>query len=490
MKNTKQYFHPLYILLEFYVTLRNFSVAIIYFILLKYDVDSSFYVVMRYFLYVYLTLNFLYIVIRWMTTSYIVNDGSIQIDYGVISRQRRNIPLSKIQNVRKQTPTALRLFNVTSVTLETGSVNKDAAIKLSLISDKQAESITCALERTQSISAPETSESVVNMESETSDSRKVHFTAAKENIIKASSMSLQFLAIVPILASIYYKINDFFNIESKVNHWISNLLTSWISIVISTLIFVIMAILVGIVITYFRYGNFKVSSNEEYIFIQKGVLNEQTFSIAKRYVQAIQIEQTFMKRLLGLAEIKYVIAGEAESEEDKFSSLYPFIPIKKAYQLVNEITPNFMVVSSMERLPKSALWMKFLRIPWVWIIYTVFLIILNINLWWSVPIFVITYGVRFLRYLSMHYLIQGEILQFKSGLFSSNLFITRREKVIRVILKRSWLQKHLKLASITTVNRSKPVHFESIQDIPYEFGKTFIKWFEYQSTKSIENNSD
>ncbi|GIO24787.1 PH domain-containing protein [Oceanobacillus sp. J11TS1] len=489
MRHRKQRLHPLYIFLEFATTLRNFSVAIIYFIVLKFNVDSGFYIFMRYFLYIYLILNFIYIIIRWLTTSYILNEDYIQMNFGIISRQRRNIPLIQIQNIQQQTTAVLRPFNVTSVILETGSVNKNASIKLNVISKQQADLITNTIGRSQS-GTPIEINKLERMDNENLQTKRtVHFTTTKKDIIKASFTSLQFLVLIPILVSMYFRVNELYNIEAQVDHWIANLLMSWIFIIISASLLVIVSIIFGIVMTYFKYGKFIVSSDSKHIFIQKGVFNEKVFTIKKHHVQAIKIEQSLIKRLLGIAEVKLVTAGEIDKEENTFSSLYPYLPIQKAYLLIQELTPNFTVVHTMERLPKTALWMNLLRIPWFGIIFTILLFILNIDLWWSAVIFILAYGGRFLQYLNTGYIINGEILQFKSGTFSKNVFITRREKIIEVRLKRSWLQKQFKIATLKTVNRSKPVHHEMIEDIPWKFGESFIKWFEKRPVKIVKSNS-
>ena len=83
------------------------------------------------------------------------------------------------------------------------------------------------------------------------------------------------------------------------------------------------------------------------------MLNESTFSILKDKVQAIEITQTTMKRLLGLAEIKLISAGSIGEEKLETNSLYPFLPVKRAYEMIQEILPSYEVTQTMNRLTEK-----------------------------------------------------------------------------------------------------------------------------------------
>ncbi|MDV2686973.1 PH domain-containing protein, partial [Alkalihalophilus lindianensis] len=104
------------------------------------------------------------------------------------------------------------------------------------------------------------------------------------------------------------------------------------------------------------------------IYINKGVIDETAFSIAKDKVQAIAIEQSFTKRLFGLAEVKLTSAGSLSLEEDAsdINSLYPFLPVRRAYEMVSEILPAYEVTLEMKRLPRKSLWARLLRPSWLW----------------------------------------------------------------------------------------------------------------------------
>ena len=109
---------------------------------------------------------------------------------------------------------------------------------------------------------------------------------------------------------------------------------------------------------FLKYGNYQISSDHDRIYITKGLIDETAFSIAKEKVQAIEIKQSFMKRLLGLAEVKLTSAGGLSSGEDtlEINSLYPFLPVKRAYEMVSEILPSYEISQKMSPLPIKSFW--------------------------------------------------------------------------------------------------------------------------------------
>lgn len=80
--------------------------------------------------------------------------------------------------------------------------------------------------------------------------------------------------------------------------------------------------------TYIKYGNYRIYSDDDRIYISRGVLDEVSFSISKEKVQAVEITQTLMKRILRIAEVKLTSAGQTGGgggdSSMETSSLFPF----------------------------------------------------------------------------------------------------------------------------------------------------------------------
>src|SRR5699024_6461797 len=106
-----------------------------------------------------------------------------------------------------------------------------------------------------------------------------------------------------------------------------------------------------------------------YIYITKGMIDETAFSISKEKVQAIEIEQSIMKRFLGLAGVKLRSAGGLNLGEDtnEINTLYPFLPVDQAYEIIAEILPSYTISQEMIELPQKSFWVRIFSPSWFWL---------------------------------------------------------------------------------------------------------------------------
>jgi len=282
-------------------------------------------------------------------------------------------------------------------------------------------------------------------------------------------------------------VDDIVDIDKTAKGMLSYIIGSWWIVSGIVLFVAIVAVVFGMARTFLKYGKYEISSDEERIYITKGVIEETSFFIEKHKVQAVEVEQSLLKRLLGLAEVKLTSAGRLDFEGEKLelNSLYPFLPVKRAYEIINEILPDYEVAQEMRQLPKKSLWVRLLAPSWIWIIATVVLYFWKPEIfglrvpWWllSAFLFVSILVARWIGYLHTKYVLNDRFIQLQSGIFTTSLFLSKREKVIEVRVSRNFFQKWLGLASIETMNRAKPIQFNGVKDVPAEFAWMFYKWY-------------
>src|SRR5699024_10919662 len=181
--------------------------------------------------------------------------------------------------------------------------------------------------------------------------------------IKASFTSLSFLIVFPLLASLYSQLDNFIDIENRAKGMLLPILQSKITVALIILAITFISIAFGFISTYLKYGKYEIRSDEERIYITQGVLNETSFSIIKNNVQAIVIKQSMMKRILRLAEVRLVsVSSQQVTEtESEVSTLHPFLPVDRAYDMIQELLPAYKVTESMERLSKQSLIYRLLK---------------------------------------------------------------------------------------------------------------------------------
>ncbi|WHY57251.1 PH domain-containing protein [Peribacillus simplex] len=475
--------HPFKIPFEFWKLLKGNAFFIIMLYVLNFGSEKMYMMVLQVGFLVYLIWKVISVILKWYTYKYQIKEGTIYITSGLISKSYRTVPLHKVQNVQQRTTLFHKIFSLTSLTFETGMTGDQGTVPFEVISRKEAERLEGEYASKQEIPVIEVDIPEERI-AEPINEKTIHFTPTKQDVLKASFTSLSFLALIPILATLYNTLDDFINLENA-EGFLAKLDTWWIiTIVLAS--FVCVAVAFGIVSTFVKYGKYEISSDHERIYIMKGVLDESAFSIQKEKVQAVEITQSIIKRLLGLAEVKLVSAGNTGGEELETNTLYPFLSIERAYGMVEEILPAYKVERSMEPLSKQAFKIRMLRPSFFWILTTLAIYYFKPSLWYiSLILLVLIYSLRIMDYKNSRYLLNDEFIQFKSGSLETSLFITKRSKVIQIEVERSKLQKLFGLATIETINRSKPVHHTKLQDVSVEYADEFYTWY-MDRTKNIQ----
>ncbi len=489
-------YHPLTILFDLIIQVKHlFFPALILFVF-NYDSTNAFITYGRIVFYIYVVGMLVYLLLKWALYKYRLDEAAFHLYEGIFTKTKQTIPFTKIQNVNRHTTLLHRIFKVTSIRFETGMVGDDSTVEFAVISLNEADRLEAytkqgmRLEKEPEAEGKEgdaTSSGEIGTPYATPE-RIIHFTPTKKEIIKASFTSLSFLGMITLLVWAYFKLTEYIDVEEQVAGIYSLITSSWTFITLTAVGLLVLSIVFGMVTTYIRYGKYEISSDHERIYIAKGVIEETAFSIAKERVQAIKIKQTLLKRMLGLAEVKLtVVGGDSDSDKDKqdVSSLYPFLPVKRAYEMISEILPAYEVTEEMTSLPKKSLWVRLVRTSWIWIIGTGVLSYFKPNIWgWEQAWWVISIALTLLilafeviEFCNTLYTLNDHFIQFQTGSLTTTLFVSKREKIIEVNVKRGLLQKQLGLASIKTVNRAKPVSHKGVKDVPLELAERFSQWY-------------
>lgn len=479
----KKRYSSLLILFELWNLLRSSLIFLFFLFILKRDSTSTFIKYGRWAFLLVFSLTICSIFYKWWSRKYMLNEQAFTFYKGLFNKSEQTIPFSKIQNVNRHTSFFHRLFKMTSLHFETGMTGNLETIKFEVISQQEAMQMEKHVMLRQDVEEIDIDSPI----DESIPNRVIHFQATTKDILKASFTSLSFLLLIPLIGSLYFKINELFNVEQKAEGLYNQIIGNWwVMVIIITILFIV-SLLFGIVKTFLKYGKYEISSDDAYIYITKGVLDETAFSIAKERVQAIEITQSFMKRILGLAEVKLLTVGGTNigGNSIETNTLYPFLPIKHAYKMLGEILPSYEITNEMERLPKKSFIIRFFKPSWFWLIVTIALsyfkpTIFKLDLLWMlIPIIllVIILAARVLDYLHTRYVLNDHFIQFKTGALSTSLFISKREKVIEVEMTQNMVQKKLQIASIAITNRGKPIHYKNVTDIPKADALMFIDWY-------------
>src|SRR5699024_2546138 len=133
-------------------------------------------------------------------------------------------------------------------------------------------------------------------------------------------------------------------------------------------VFLLISALIGIVWTFLKYGNYELSSDDDTIYIRKGIWEEKHLTIKKIRVQGVQMDQNILKRILGLTSVQLVMIQDGESD---VSVLYPFLPTKRAVKIIEAILPQYEIRQERHKLSHGAFYVRFLTTTAVFAIISI-----------------------------------------------------------------------------------------------------------------------
>ncbi|MGD6834261.1 PH domain-containing protein [Sutcliffiella halmapala] len=466
--------HPAWIAVELITALKNSVFAIIFLFVLKANSTSNWVVWGRYLFIAAAILTTISILLKWLLHRYELQPSSIVVKEGIFVKKQRTVALERIQNHHSKTTFVHRWFNLTSLTLETGTSGEDAAITFPVITILEKDRILSLLVEEKEPS--EMADGGIQLEKKT---RTVHFRSTKKDLFKASFTSMSFLAIFPLLSAVYFNLADFFDIEDSAENALDYLIGHWWMLFVLFVIAMLLSVAIGFIKTVIKYGNYEISDDEERIYIEKGVGSSSSFSIQKHKVQAVVVEQSILKRLLGLASIKLISVGSAEGEEKDTSSLYPFMPKHEAYELLHTLLPGYPIEENMQRFPVKVLLLKLILPYYFTILVAGGLFIFKREwIWIATVVFLLSLISRILDYYFTSYIRNGNTVQVRRGGFTNETFVTKRSQIQQITVHHSWIQRKFGVASLSFINRAKPMHTSELYGLSKEEASEFYRWYQ------------
>lgn len=478
IQGVKKY-HPAFIAVELISFIKGSIGFLIFLFVFKASSTSNWVIGGRYLLLIAFIWTIFSAFLKWHFHRYEIGGNSIVFYEGIFVKKQRTVTLDRIHNQKSNTTFVHQWFGLTSLTLETGTTGENASFLFPVITEAEKVRILSLLEQTQD-SVLEDDERII----EKQINRTIHFRSTRKDLIKASFTSLSFLAIFPLLSAAYANLADFFKIEESAENALDYLLMHWWMLSILMVVALALSVIIGFIKTSMKYGNYVISDDSERIYIEKGVGNFISYSIQKHRVQAVIVEQSIIKRILGLASIKLISAGAFEDENQETSSLYPFMPKHDAYRVLQAMLPHYFIEENMERFPIKVLWLKLLQ-PYYLTIITIigFGIFKREWLWVAAIIFGLSILTRMLDYWFTSYIRHGNTVQIRKGGLTNETFVTHRERIQQITVKHSWLQRKFGVATLTFTNKAKPLYESELYGVSSTEAGSFYDWYQLKKRK-------
>jgi putative membrane protein len=297
-------------------------------------------------------------VVTWLRFSWRLDASALIIERGLLMRERRVIPRDRVQSVDLERTLVHRILGVTEVRVEAiGAQDTEGA--LPALQPAVAEALREALLGTSdadegfpmegAASAPSSGDETIDGEAPFA-AGPPRPSRAPEIIARMSGRDLLVAGItggrVGVGAAILGLVSQVAPAE-----WVAAILLPGLEQMpdpmslagLRILLFLGgMAILIGfltsLVATLLIHWNFTLTRTPTALQVRRGLLTEHRDTVPFRRIQALRVEENWIRRIFGLASVKVVVAGRAGSSQRTGADL--ILPVgsrRRAFELAREI---------------------------------------------------------------------------------------------------------------------------------------------------------
>lgn len=280
---------------------------------------------------------------RWMAFRFEVTGHDLVIDSGVLSRRRRVIPLARIQNIDLEQGPLQRLAGMAELRMETASGGGETEASLAVLAltearELQAELLRLRAEARLARGAASTHAGPASPAAEDVPPGRELLRLSPADLVLAGATSNEAGLIAAGLAALLELADTAVGFEG-LDPWIEGVFTRGMGLgVLGGLAlaaavglgFVVLGWIVSVFVSVVRYHGFTLSRTGDELKRSYGLFSRHHSTVPLERVQAVRIEETLLRRPLGLVALKIETAGAGpRQQQGAGGGSEAFVPIAR-----------------------------------------------------------------------------------------------------------------------------------------------------------------
>lgn len=383
----------------------------------------------------------LYHYFYWKNYVITVKNDGVEIEKGVFSRNHRDIPLRRIQNIDLNRNIVQRVLGISALTLETAGGNEvEASIKFLKLED--AQKLQSEIRKLKD----RTAERQQNNERKQQGEQDFVLSIKNLSILSATSLNARAVGALFLILSIGggvigtgIELSGIGTMAVILMLFSGGILFVWAS---------------SFVANFVKFFDFQLELSENSLDYSRGMLNRASGSIPREKIQSLTVEENILKRLIGFSTLKVETAGY--SAKDQLNQSETVIPISEtgkvwdfAQTIQKQHKPEFQRIG--ERAKK--------RYARRYIIYSLFLTIVfyglnqitSLTALYVVPlvIFLSSRKAAELKWKNIGYRLGEKHLVVRKGFWRRKTYIVPYFRVQNLIKSRTLFQRRWGQATVT-----------------------------------------
>ena len=381
-------------------------------------------------------------VARYLTFSFAVHEGNLIVRSGILVRNVRTVPLSKIQNINVSKNLIHRFFGLVDLKIETAA-GRHAEVAISALSERDADALKRELTQgvVREMGGAPTSGEVRGRTVYRINGKELFLAGATEN--RTLAIIATFLGGSAAFQS---------RLEELGRRFMPDFHGSWLAIAV----FIFMVLLVGWVISIIsaviNYANFELTLEEGRLRRHYGLINQIESVVPLPRVQVVRISETLLQRMLNICKLYVETAGTFDKKDMHGASLVsPLLEQDRLPDIVHTILPGRRIYPVMwQRISPKTIRVHAQRsvITYGVIVGAASLYFGPKALWSLVPLAAWSVFTAWVHYRTTGFQDKLDVLATRLGVFSRGTLFVPTEKIQCVAVHESPLQRRLHLATV------------------------------------------
>jgi len=268
------------------------------------------------FLLVFVMIPLALAVVRYFTFTYRIEGGELITQHGILGRTERHIPLGRVQDIRIEQGVLHRIFDMADVHVETAG-GQGAEASLSVLSRKEAERLRAAI--FEQVPAP-LQAAATGAATPIPPAREILRHLSLRDLILAGATSNHMASALVLVFFVWQFLDDILPKDTyerfllwatqSAQQWLERVgQQGWVVFLTGSAVLVVVGMVISVVGSVVLFYGFTLSRRGEDLHRSYGLLTRRSSSLPRRRIQVLQVEESFLRRLLHLATLRADSAG-------------------------------------------------------------------------------------------------------------------------------------------------------------------------------------
>lgn len=324
------------------------------------DVVSVLSIILVIILVIVLIVSYIYSCLYYKLSGYELTDKEVICQKGVLFKKKSIIEYSKIHAVNEKQNIIQRLFNISTLLIDSGSTNTAKEAEIAICEDKEV--VQELLKRLRNKDYKVSLKVEENVNVDVNEETNLYQFTSKSKFIYSLLNTLISLVILFIL--IFSVIVILLLTESSLEAGLTVTESVFILIGIYVL-FNVFCLIIQILYSFVALHNFVVKKENDNLIISYGLLTKINNTFKLNRIKGFKIEQGLLKRIFGYATVRLEVVGyeqhTANNNNQKQSfvagMLIPLCKVGEVKEYIEQINPDYIPVEKQEYNQKVNVYM-------------------------------------------------------------------------------------------------------------------------------------